>query len=381
MFSVMTLATCCVQAAVLLEPSMRTIGGAVKGVPVAPHTELTLFTFPPGEAGVLTEQWFSIFGGDAPYERGADPIVRMYYDGYEAGDAPSLQYRLFLAHGMSPFGCTDYAGQKNCSDPALRKVSATDSNGFANVNGGSWGGELLGHASAGGAVKNTYRLPFGATHGVRITLELPFAGIAYFYCRGMTNYPLIVGDVQLPAEARLRLHANEAVTVAPHGFLPLVATREGGGSAGMLLQVTLAANSSFIGFMEGCVRALIDGGTARAANVTLSSGTEDYFGGANFFDTGLQQSPNAGVTWVEGENPGPYRMTAYRHHARDPVVWWDGMRLLARNYDVDGVQCGGFGGGRPAGVPPNNHRLGAAVTLEPVTMSSYAWTYEWNHTG
>ena len=53
--------------AVLLQPGMRTIGAAMKGIPVKANTETELFSFPPGEAGVLTEQWFSVFGGDHPY--------------------------------------------------------------------------------------------------------------------------------------------------------------------------------------------------------------------------------------------------------------------------------------------------------------------------
>ena len=51
---------------------------------------------------------------------------------------------------------------------------------------------------------------------------MPFDGVVYYYIRGMTNYPLIVGDLQLPAEARLRLYSNINTTIQPHSFLPLV---------------------------------------------------------------------------------------------------------------------------------------------------------------
>jgi hypothetical protein len=198
-------------------------------------------------------------------------------------------------------------------------------------------------------------------------MAMPFAGIIYYYCRGMTNFPLIVGDVQLPTEARLQLHQNIQVTVPPMGFLPLVPRL--GNSSGMLFQVTLAAACPYIGFMEGMVRAHIDDGNASGTNtsalppVMLSSGTEDYFEGANFFDTGLMQSPGAGVTWVSGSNPGPYTMGAYKHHVRDPVVWWDTFELTARNFDYNG-----YGGDEGAPPPP---------LVKPAVMSSYAWYYEW----
>ena len=137
------------QASVVLTPGMRTIGHALKGVPVGAGAEIELFAFPPGEAGVITEQWFSVFGGTPS---GADPTIRVYYDGQGPGTPPSLEYRLFMAHGLGPYGCTDYAGQKNCSDPALRRDVPGDVNAFDNVDGGSWGSELLGHSSTAGAL-------------------------------------------------------------------------------------------------------------------------------------------------------------------------------------------------------------------------------------
>eukprot|EP00729_Bicosta_minor_P007219 gene7219-4154_t len=179
-------------------------------------------------------------------------------------------------------------------------------------------------------------------------------------------------------------------------------------SSGLLFQVTLAAASNFIGFMEGCVRAHIDDGNATAleqkfyapalcapapacaplqndGNMTLFTAVgDDYFEGANFFDTGLMQSLQAGVTWVNGTNPGPYAMSAYKHHVRDPVVWWDTFELTARNYDTDGVVPGMSQRASPAaaaaaGGGAKYYRGGANVSFnfQPVTMSSYAWTYEW----
>ena len=49
------------------------------------------------------------------------------------------------------------------------------------------------------------------------------------YVRGMTNLPVIVGDLQLPNAARLRLHKNWGVSVPPLGRLPLVPKRSNSG--------------------------------------------------------------------------------------------------------------------------------------------------------
>ena len=366
------LATSFCNAIVTLDRSMRTIGGAVKGERVSANTEKDLFASPLGDPGVITEQWFSIFGGDEVYSKGADPTIRVYL-----GGKLSMEYRLFMAHGLGPMTCgNDYKSQKNCVDPAVSRVVANDSNAFSNRGGrSSWANSFMGHASTGGALKNTYRIPFGAD-GIRVTMEQPFDGVVYYYCRGMTNYPLIVGDLQLPGSARLRLYQNINVAVQPQQRLGLVPRHN---SSGLLFQVTLAAESDFIGFMEGCVRAHIDDGNESGTNssalppLLLSSGTEDYFEGANFFDTGLMTSPEAGVTWVSGRNPGPYAMSAYKHHVRDPVVWWETIELTASNYDPNGVKPeGGSTMGNSSKV-----RDSSMLGLKPAIMSSYAWTYEW----
>ena len=58
--------------------------------------EQELFHFDQGQPGVITEQWFSVFGGAHPYDGGADPTIRIYVDG--AGSAPALEYRWRALH-------------------------------------------------------------------------------------------------------------------------------------------------------------------------------------------------------------------------------------------------------------------------------------------
>lgn len=90
---------------------------------------MELFSSNIGEAGVVTEQWWSIFGGDHRYDGGADPLIRIYYDG--VGSKPSIEFRLFMAHGMGPIVCgDDYAAQKNCVDPAVTASDAVSRDFF-----------------------------------------------------------------------------------------------------------------------------------------------------------------------------------------------------------------------------------------------------------
>ena len=61
-------------AAVLLSPAMRTFGNALKAFPYKAGVEQVLFQFSeppaPGQTAphVITEQWFSLFGGEHPFD-------------------------------------------------------------------------------------------------------------------------------------------------------------------------------------------------------------------------------------------------------------------------------------------------------------------------
>jgi hypothetical protein len=58
----------------------------------------------------------------------------------------------------------DYPNQKNCVDPAVSRVDPNDPNQFGNSGKSSWNNELLGHGSAGGALKNTCVAPRDSPH-------------------------------------------------------------------------------------------------------------------------------------------------------------------------------------------------------------------------
>lgn len=355
---------------------MQTFGGALKSYPVSPGTEQLLYHFsaPPSQSGAphtITEQWFSLFGGEHAYDPNVDARIRIYLDN---NTTPDLDFQLFFAHTVGQQSCSKGG---NCIDPRV-----------------PWHSSEVQHMAHGGALKNRYRIPFSCS--IKITATLPpsaKAGVFYYYVRGMTSLPVVVGDLQLPNTARLKLHKNLDKSVEPLKAMSLVPPRN---NSGLLYATIISASSSFIGFMEGCVRAYID---ERYAKIPLfmSSGTEDYFESANFFNAGHPAppwtpgeaanevfnasdetaSPESGVSYVKGHNSETlgfnYSMAAYKFHLSDPIVWWRNFTLTINNYDG------------PGNNPENEYSLGCVVPAHPiagkssnVSMSTYVWTYEWN---
>lgn len=65
----------------------------------------------------------------------------------------------------------------------------------------------------------------------------------------------------------------------------------------------------------------------RSTPIFLSSGAEDYFLSASYFDEGEFVTPNSGLTFKDGTGGiGSYKM----HDLRDQVVWHDGFELHFR---------------------------------------------------
>ena len=65
-------------------------------------------------------------------------------------------------------------------------------------------------------------------------------------------------------------------------------------------------------YLEACMRAMIDGAEEP---LFLSSGAEDYFLSAYYFDEGEFKTPNSGLTYFDGKGT----LSAYKVHDRDPV--------------------------------------------------------------
>lgn len=295
--------------------NLNTFGTAGKEELLRPGQELTLFSR--DGQGCLTHIWF---GGDWPSY--GDTRIRFYVDGETR---PSIDMQLFAGHGI---------GWEDSSAP--------------------WGSQRLGKTGQPSGLYNTYRIPFGK--GIRVTGELakavsnaqPF----WWILRGVENLPVQLGDVQLPETARLRLHVRENVKLEPFQM------HEAGESAaaGALYQVMLAVQSNNFSYLEGMLRAHIDG--ARDP-LMLSSGTEDYFLGTYYFNRGMYHLPLAGLTHKAQDSKGNCTFSAYRFHEEDPIFFQNGFRLLWRNGEErDGKVYGD--------APPQQSRV-----------TSYVWIYEW----
>jgi Protein of unknown function (DUF2961) len=293
--------------------NLKTFGTAGKEGVLYPDHEVVLLQHE--GRGCLTFMWF---GGDWPgYER---TRIRVYVDDEVR---PSIDMALFLGHGIG------------WDDPAA-----------------PWGTERLGKTGQPSGLYNTYRIPFGKN--IRITGELG-AGIKtpqtfWWILRGVENLPVCLGIIRLPPNARLRLQVHNNIRLEPLQMIDIAQSPR----AGAIYQVTLAVASKNCNFLEGMMRAYINGAKDP---ILLSSGTEDYFLGTYYFNRGMYHLPLAGLTHKDVRPSGLCRFSAYRFHVDDPVIFQKGWRLVWRN-----------------GEEQNGKVFGSPQTSQ---MTSYVWLYEW----
>ena len=292
---------------------LKTFGTAGKEGTLYPDREVVLFQHE--GAGCLTQMWV---GGDWPgYDR---TRIRHYVDGEARA---SIDMELFLGHGI---------GWGDAAAP--------------------WGSARLGKTGQPSGLYNTYRIPFGKS--IRVTGQLG-AGVEkpqvfWWIIRGVENFPVYLGNLRLPASARLRLEVRNDVDLAPLAMFDICESSR----AGALYQVTLAVASKNFNFLEAVLRAYLDG---LREPLLLSSGTEDYFLGTYYFNRGMYHFPLAGLTHKSQDPDGTCRFSAYRFHDEDPIIFQKGFRLAWRNGDEKD--------GKPYGSP------------QPSRATSYVWLYEW----
>jgi len=293
--------------------NLETFGTAGKEGMLYPDHQTVLFQHE--GAGCLTQMWF---GGDWPgYDR---TRIRFYVDGEAKA---SIDMELFLGHGI---------GWGDASAP--------------------WGSARLGKTGHPSGLYNTYRIPFGKS--IRITGQLGTGvekpQVFWWIIRGVENLPVFLGNLRLPANARLRLQARDNVELDPLQMFEICQSSR----AGALYQVTLSVASKNFNFLEAVLRAYMDGAKEP---LLLSSGTEDYFLGTYYFNRGMYHLPLAGLTHKEQDADGACRFSAYRFHEDDPIIFQKGFRLAWRNGEEKD--------GKPYGSPQRSR------------ATSYVWLYEW----
>ena len=312
-----------------VQSDMKTFSSAIKDGEILGGEEKILYEYEIGP-GVVTEQWFA--GVDVMDQ---DARFRFYIDGEMEA---SLDFQLYMAHGI---------GFNNTFEDKYVP----------------WGTKLFAHAASGGGLSNTFRIPF--LKSFRVTLTHPKGGIFWYIIRGVENYPLVLGDLLLPKTTRLRLYKQTNVLLKPLEFITLAKVED---SAGAVFMVTLAANSTDYNYLEACMRVVIDGGDT----MFLSSGTEDFFLSAYYFNKGVHHFENAGLTSEEGKGI----MSAYKFFERDPLLFTKSLELTWRCGETVGVK-----GGCPDNFPPsssNGKSHFRSIKLADTVVTTYTWVYEWS---
>lgn len=192
--------------------------------------------------------------------------------------------------------------------------------------------------------------------------------------RGSEGLPLHLGELEVPLGAggvRLDLQRNSA-QLAPLDFYG-VASVPAGKSGTVFLTSLFVRGTHSLKFMEGCWHMYSPPAQAWPGTL-LSSGMEDYYDSAYYFDGGGFHMPVSGATHMPGTQGGDnFTFSGYRFHEVDPLVFKDGIHVQWRNGDVTdpatGLKCTLQTGGAIAG--PEDQDLG------PSTVSSYAWVYTW----
>jgi len=309
---------------------VKSFGTAIKNGHLT-TTEQVIFEHVSPTGGVVTELWMT-GGWNGFYAT----RVRIYIDGETQA---SIDYQLYLAHGI----------------------------GFGDDN--TWqGSDITGKNAHGGGLYNTYRIPFVKSIKITATLAYPADNTFWFIVRGLENMPVIIGDIQLPFGTRLKLYKNENVTVAPLQFTTLANTS----SAGALFMVTIQAESSDLNYLEACFRAYLDGDTTPQF---LSSGTEDFFLSAFYYNGGQFTTSQSGLTHAEKDSK-PTRLSMYKFFQRDPVVFQKGLKLVWRNFE-DATCPTHWGAKVDVEDSAENQKLNSP-NVANMTYTSYVWVYEWS---
>ncbi len=210
------------------------------------------------------------------------------------------------------------------------------------------------------------RVPFQKS--IQVTGKLPPGSgdnkLIWTIVRGTENLPTSFNGVQLPPTARLTLQKIENQVFDPLAWVPIVDIPTG---HGLLFSHTLAITSGNLNFLEGCYHAYVHH-DRDFPGLIVSTGTEDYYDSAYYFNAGQFHFENAGYTHFKQLDNGGVEWSAYRMHDLDPIFFTNGFRFEWRNGDVvddRGFKCIVDQGGHVVGSPTQSN------------VTSYAWVYVW----
>eukprot|EP00698_Gefionella_okellyi_P016443 TRINITY_DN4700_c0_g2_i1.p1 TRINITY_DN4700_c0_g2~~TRINITY_DN4700_c0_g2_i1.p1 ORF type:complete len:336 (+),score=68.33 TRINITY_DN4700_c0_g2_i1:26-1009(+) len=227
-----------------------------------------------------------------------------------------------------------------------------------------WGTQWTGKGARSGGWFHNYRIPFQKS--VLITAQVPPGqpGVGYYVIvRGAENLPVVINEVQLPPTARMILQKINA-WYKPLDYVYIADIPAP--ASGLLFQHTLSIMSGNLNFLEGCYH-MYTPYEQPFPGVLLSTGTEDFFDSAYYFDAGQFHNPVAGFTHYNGTDG--VQFSAYRFQFMDPIAFQGGFKLQWRNGDMvdktTNLKCFTQSGGNVVGSPTQS------------LVVSYAWVYVW----
>jgi hypothetical protein len=261
----------------------------------------------------------SWFTGEIPWPGFADTIIRYYVD---SETTPSIVTTIAFLTGSGPVNYTDV--RWHLAPP--------------------WGTSTVGRIGLGGGAYSTIKVPFSTR--IRVTAMMSPTELAcgnsnqqcslYSLIRGIENFGTIklpYSNLELPSSARLKGVLKRGTTLNATEWTSLASTNDLQGnmdinsiSGGALLMVVQSIISENAHALEGThVASIYD-----QDDIMLSSGFEDYYLSGQYFDTGKFATPLSGLTaedhWLE-----PNKVTAYRFHEADPVVFQKSFDLKWQN--------------------------------------------------
>jgi hypothetical protein len=264
-------------------------------------------------------------------------------------------------------------------------------------------GGLCGKAAPVGGFSNTFQVPFYRSALVTARADPadgPGCFGGYLSVRGSVGLPLAVAGSgrPLPFGTRLVLQRNAMALRQPLDFVQLAALPPGQSGEVFLTAWAVEAQpeggpAAGGGYIEGCW-AFYRTAAEQYPGLVVGTGLEDYFDSGYYF--GADSGDASGVLFANAlsgltlfQRAAPYeRLSAYRFHAQDPLVFVDGGQLTwqvgSQGHGAGLTKCGNpappgaekgldFGPWRRGSSGSSS--LNASRALSAVNVTTYAWVY------
>ena len=337
------------QSAVPISSLNTLFGTAIKNGPLPPKQELTTFQHNCTSAPCTVTQIH---------------VPSIYPSGTDAFNWENGRLRVYVDDAVAP-----------SIDISLLELAHVGAQGAVNTlppaDGSPFGNDLFGKTARTGGVYSTMRIPFQKS--IRTTIQAPPSATGsstyWFIIRGIEAMPITLGsELQLPDQASLHMWRNANATVMPLDYIRVASSPDT--TAGAIVSMMFDGQSSDFNFLEACVRLYLDPQSS-AKPLFLSSGTEDMFLSASYYDEGMFKTSQSGVTYTNGS--GGVAMFK-RFDSRDYILFHTGFNMSWRNNE-DGNCPTAWGNESP--VYPVNASPPLRSGTAPATYNTIVFFYSW----